>query len=128
MDRARLVVIDHPVTSMLESLAADIPTILFWNPRLWEMRPAAEPYFEALRSASILHDSPEAAAAHFSSVVDDVQAWWQGVAVQQAREAFSRQFALTARNWPTAWLAGIRAEVTAARAAATLREREAGQL
>jgi putative transferase (TIGR04331 family) len=127
MDRARLVVIDHPVTSMLESLAADIPTVLFWDPRYWEMRPEAEPYFDALRSASILHDSPEAAAAHFSAVVDDVQAWWQDVAVQQAREAFARQFALTAQNWSIAWLAGIRAEVAAARAAATVREREAAQ-
>jgi putative transferase (TIGR04331 family) len=110
---SRMAVIDNPQTSMLEALAADIPTVLFWNPRHWEMRPEAHPYFDGLRSVGVLHDSPEAAATHFTSVVEDVEAWWHGSAVQKARGAFVHRFALTARDWPAAWLAAIASEVAA---------------
>jgi putative transferase (TIGR04331 family) len=114
LETAPLVVIDHPETTILETLAANIPTLLFWDQQYWEMRPSAEPYFEALRAAGVLHATPEAAAAVFSTVVDDVTAWWQNPVVQHARRTFVDRFALNDSGWAAAWLAAIRAEIAAA--------------
>lgn len=111
---AALVVVDHPGSAMLEPLALDIPTVLFWDPRHWEMRSAAEPYFDLLRAAGVLHDSPEAAAAHFCTVITDGAGWWQQPSVQRARQTFVRRFALVGHDWQASWLARIRAEVTVA--------------
>jgi putative transferase (TIGR04331 family) len=111
---AALVVVDHPGSAMLEPLAADIPTILFWNPCHWEMRPAAEPYFEALRGAGMLHDSPEAAAAHFRTVVHEDSGWWRTPRVQEARARFVQRFALVDAGWQASWLTRILAEVAVA--------------
>jgi putative transferase (TIGR04331 family) len=117
--RAAIVIIDHPVTSMLDALAANVPTLLFWDPELWELRPSAAPYFETLRAAGILYASPGGAAAHYSAVIDDPDAWWQTAAVQHARDVFVDRFARAAHDWKRAWLANIdaAAAVEPARAA-----------
>ena len=106
---------------MLEPLAADIPTILFWDPRHWEMRPAAEPYFDLLRAGEILHDSPEAAAAHCRGVMSEKAGWWRQPSVRQARHTFIRRFALVDGDWQASWLARIRTEVAVAEGGATSR-------
>jgi putative transferase (TIGR04331 family) len=118
---ASFVVVDHPGSAMLEPLAADVPTILFWNPCHWEMRPAAQPYFDLLREARILHDSPEAAARHFHTVMGEESGWWRKPSVRRARQAFIRRFALVDTGWQASWLAHIRAEAAAAERVATMR-------
>lgn len=40
----RLVVIDHHSTTFLQTLAANHPTILFWDPALFQNRPESEPF------------------------------------------------------------------------------------
>jgi putative transferase (TIGR04331 family) len=97
--RSRIVVIDHCSTGYLESLALNVPTILFWNRDHWQLREAAERSFDALRGNGILFDSPEDAAAHLMRIDQQPMTWWMSDAVQSARSAFVSMFARTDLNW-----------------------------
>lgn len=79
-------------TTLLETLAMNVPTIIFWNPEQWEHREDAVPYFDLLASAGIFHTTPESAALQIATVWDDVAGWWHEDAVQRARAEFARRF------------------------------------
>ncbi len=101
--RARLVVIDHLGTTCLETLAANRPTVLFWDPGRWEVRQDAEAEVERLRRAGILWDAPETAAAHVAAVYENPLGWWGGGAVQQARRLFVERHARATPAWVEPW-------------------------
>lgn len=80
-------------TTYLEALVAGVPTVLFWDPNTFEVRDSAKKYFDLLRHAQILHDSPSSAAEHLSKVYNNINAWWDNSTVKNAREAFVEQYA-----------------------------------
>lgn len=112
--KSRVVVIDHCGTTLLQTLAADIPTIAYWDPQRWEARDEAEPYLDSLREAGLLWDSPEGAAAKVADVYDDVATWWKTPMVEAARQRFASRFALTAADWPRQWVRLLEAEAALA--------------
>lgn len=96
--RSRIVVATYNSTTFLETLALDIPTVIFWNPLHWELRSSAEPYFSYLKDVGILHDTPVSAARQIAEVWDDVAGWWHRADVQQARLRFCDRFARMPEN------------------------------
>lgn len=103
LKKARVVVVDHLATTFLIALASNIPTVLFWNPRYWEVRSSAQPYFDKLRRVGILHDTPESAAAKVNEIYKDTDAWWYKPEIQKAKNEFCLQFARTSENWLKEW-------------------------
>ncbi len=98
MSGCRLYVATYNATTFLESLNLNIPTIMFWNPKHWELRPSAEPYFNKLQQAGIFHTKPEDAARKVAEIWDDVQKWWNNPEVQEARQIFCDRYARTQEN------------------------------
>jgi putative transferase (TIGR04331 family) len=94
----RLYVATYNATTFLESLSQNIPTIVFWNPKHWELRPGAVPYFDKLRQIGILHACPEDAAAKVNEIWGSVEEWWSGSDVQDVRSAFCSRFARSAKQ------------------------------
>lgn len=119
--QSRLTVIEKLGTGLLETLAMDTPTVLFWDPRLWEVREQAVPYFEALRGAGILWDCPDDAAAHIATVYEDVESWWRGSPVQAARRGLVDRFALGRRDWARCWVDVLKRQVARASVAQAVR-------
>jgi len=103
LQQYRLYVCDHQGTTYAEALAANKPTILFWNYVLNPLRPEAEKYFECLKTAGILYDSPEAAANAINIVYPDVENWWNNPERQEARQYFCEHFARTAPHTIDLW-------------------------
>lgn len=103
----RLLVIDHPGTTMIMALAANVPTILFWDPAVWPLCRQAEPVFDALRQAGILFHDPVAAATQANRVWNDVPGWWQSPERQQARRHWVSVYARTSRVWWLHWMAAL---------------------
>jgi putative transferase (TIGR04331 family) len=101
--KCRLVVIDNRQTTFLEALAANVPTILFWDPNRWECRDEAQPYFERLKDVGILWERPEEAANKVTEVYSDIDTWWLSSDVQDARTQFVRKFAFNCRDWVKMW-------------------------
>jgi putative transferase (TIGR04331 family) len=90
--RCRLYVTTYNATTLLEALSDNIPTIAFWNPKNWELREEAIPYFAKLEEVGILHQSPESAANKVNLVWDNIGEWWFSSDVQTVRDFFCEKF------------------------------------
>lgn len=101
--RCALFVADTNHTTFLEAIAANVPSVIFWDARLNLLRPTATPYFDRLREAGVLADSPELAAATVNEIFEDPQAWWRTASVAEAvgefREHFVRREPRQAARW-----------------------------
>lgn len=91
--KSRLVIHSYDSTGVLETFAHDIPTLCFWSGGLDHVLPAMLPYYELLRSAGILVETPEQASEIVSSQWGCIGEWWNSYKVQNARITFCRQFA-----------------------------------
>jgi putative transferase (TIGR04331 family) len=98
IEKSRLYISTYNATTFLESLAMNIPTIIFWKPNHWEMRDSAIPYFAELKKVGIFHESPESAAYQMVRVWDDVAGWWNQPEVQDARLYFCDRFTRMPEN------------------------------
>jgi putative transferase (TIGR04331 family) len=101
--KSRLSIGTYNATAFLETLAANFPTLLFWNPCHWELRPSAQPYFDELRRVGILHDSPVAAATQVNKIYEDPQTWWHQKEIQKVRGSFCDRFAWSSADWVKTW-------------------------
>jgi len=105
--KCRLAVLCHFGTTMNLSMAANIPTVVYQPPDLMTPRKEAEPFFEPLRRCGVIHDSPESAARHLNRIYDDIEGWWYGPDVQEARKIWVHQFARTDRFWWWTWVKAL---------------------
>ena len=90
--KSRLYISTYNATTYLESLYWNVPTLIFWNPKHWELKENAKTYFELLKSDGIFHDTPEGAAQQMINVWDDIDLWWNSKEVQNARLKFCKQY------------------------------------
>lgn len=103
----RVLVLDHPGTTMNIALAANVPTVCYWNPEDWMMAPQVRRAFAELREQEIVFDTPEAAAAKIEHIWDNVPRWWQRGDTQAVRRRWCRLFARTDRYWWYWWLQAL---------------------
>jgi putative transferase (TIGR04331 family) len=93
----------YNATTYLETFSANYPTVLFWNPNHWELRPSAKPFFDELRKVGILHDTPESAAEKVNEIFKDPQSWWNQIEIQEILNDFNYHFLRTSDNWLHEW-------------------------
>lgn len=99
-----LIIVDHPGTSMLTSLAGNFPTLLFWDPALWEFREEARGPLLRLRQAGIFHEDPQSAARALQQILQEgPERWWGRPEVQSAREEFAGRYAPFSGDWQRLW-------------------------
>ena len=96
--KSRLYIATYNATTYLESLAWNMPTIIFWNPIHWELREDAIPYFKLLKSVKIFHETPESAAQQMIKIWDDVLGWWNSEKVQNNRKSFCWSYSRVLEN------------------------------
>jgi putative transferase (TIGR04331 family) len=106
LKRTKIFIATYNATTYLESLVLNIPTIIFWDPRYWELRESAKPLFEKLKAVRIFHESPESAAYQMTEVWNDVSGWWDNQEVQLAREEFCEHYA-NSIDKPTDFMASL---------------------
>ena len=93
--RNRIVVHSYDSSGILEMLSLNTPMMCFWPRGLAHLLPSAKPYFELLREAGILADTPEQMAAIVSLRWTEIERWWATPTVQEARRRFCGQYART---------------------------------
>ena len=108
MRGSRLMVTVTGSTPHLEALTANYPCLAFVDHSVFEIRESARPYYDQLRGAGMIFDTPAAAAAKVDEVQDDIAAWWSREDVQQARLQFIGQFAKTSADWAAQWRSELR--------------------
>jgi putative transferase (TIGR04331 family) len=103
LNESRLAIGTYNGMGILETLSANYPTVIFWDPNHWELRKTAKPVFDALLDVGIFHETPRSAASKVNEVYQDVQSWWILPEVQSARNKFCSQFARADNDWPAKW-------------------------
>ncbi len=103
LKKCRMAVHTTNGTTYLEALAANFPSVVFWNPDDCATRESQRPCFEVLRAAGILHYSPESAADQVNAVYKNPAAWWTAPNVQRARKDFCHHLARTSDDWLGQW-------------------------
>lgn len=95
LKNTKLYISTYNATTFLESFKSNIPTVIYWDPKFWEINENSKPYFDLLKDANIYFDSPEAAARHVNVIWEDVEAWWNSKKVKNAVKIFSETYAYT---------------------------------
>lgn len=90
--KTKLVVSGWNSTVYLQSMLSDIPTLMFWQPGLFEVRSDARASFDDLRRVGILHDTPCSAVNHLVKIWDDIDAWWNHDDVVAVRNDFKSKY------------------------------------
>lgn len=90
--KSRLYISTYNATTFLESLALNVPTVIFWNPKYFELRESAVPYFNRMKEVGIFHETPESAAIHVAKVWENVAEWWHSKEVQDIRQDFCERY------------------------------------
>ena len=107
MMKCKLLVIGNCSTTLNISLAANIPTVVYWHDDFICLRDQAIPYFEALKGCGIMFSDAAAAAAHINSIGQDVEGWWNSREVQDARKSWTDQYARTDKFWWWQWMKAL---------------------
>lgn len=105
MRLSKLCVVDYPGTAFLETMAAGIPTLLFWDENVWRMGRGAREALEELKRARVFHSTAQGAAAHLNAMWPEVEAWWSHPVTREAVGRFCRMFARTSGRWQSEWAA-----------------------
>jgi hypothetical protein len=103
----RLLVLDHPTSTLTIALVANIPTIGFWKKAHWPLARQAVPVMEALQDAGIFFTSGVDAARKVNDIWPNVCQWWNQRHIQEVREQFCRDYANTSRFWWLSWLKAL---------------------
>ena len=88
---------------MLEAFALDVPTLLFWDKNHFGFSKEAQPFFDNLEEAKILHYSPESAANFLNENWNDYSEWWEGYKVRSSLREFCKNFVLNQESWEEDW-------------------------
>tara|TARA_Y100000588_G_C14261242_1_gene927714 strand:+ start:1096 stop:2904 length:1809 start_codon:yes stop_codon:yes gene_type:complete len=99
MKGSEVVVIDHCITSMIEALILNIPTILFWDRSLWPLRDEANRHVDAMEDVGMFRSSARETAEVLNGGLENVQTWWRNDAVQRVREDFVRDYGYCRADW-----------------------------
>ena len=86
-------------TTYVESLALNIPTIIFWDENYWEINDESKKYFDLLKKANIFFDNPVSAANHLVNNWDSINDWWKSPKTQKARLGYLSKFANYDKNY-----------------------------
>jgi len=98
VEQAKIFISTYNATTFLESFSWNMPTIIYWDPRFWELRAQAVPYFEILKKAGIFYDDAELAAQKVIAIWNDVPGWWDQPSVQEARRTFCDEYSRSVQN------------------------------
>jgi len=108
LKKCRLAIHTANETTYLEALAANFPSLIFWNPTYYAVHEELQPVFDELKEAGIIHYTPESAAEKLNEIYDNPMEWWETDVVQKARMNFCKALAWTTEDWLNTWKAEIK--------------------
>lgn len=99
----KLYVCDHISTTLLESIALNKPTILFWDKDNNMLRDEYLYLFKELLSVEILHYSAKSAAITVNNIYNNVDLWWNNKSRQKAITLFKDMFVKVSNDGVNVW-------------------------
>ena len=103
----KLMVVPAITTIFFIGMAANVPTICFFDEDIEVVCRQAKPYIEKLKRAGIIFTSEKEAARKVDEIWEDVMGWWEQVEVQKAREEWVWRYARKSKNWRREWIKAL---------------------
>lgn len=85
---SKFVIVTYLSTVYLESLMANVPTVIFWNRDAYPLEDSHQDYFDELLRVGICQTKWNEAASFVMNHIDNPQEWWSSEDVQKARKIF----------------------------------------
>ena len=104
MMKCRLLVLDHPGTTLNIAMAANVPTVCFWRKEFFPLADQARPFFSLLEDAGILIHDPVGAAEKINALYEDIESWWNDAKRQLARNRWINEYACVNKYWRLEWV------------------------
>lgn len=108
---SRLTVHTANETTYLETIASNVPTVVYFNLDLYEVRPSLRGLYAKLENVGIFHPRPEAAAAFINSIRENPSAWWYSEKTQAVRKEFCENLSYTADDVFKVWKKELKADL-----------------
>ena len=103
MPHFSLIIHNYLSTSFLESLAANIPTVCFYDSMVYEFRDSFKTFSDSFLKLGIFHENPINAAYHVNSVQSNVSDWWNQHELQETVNEFVYTYIRQSVNWIDVW-------------------------
>lgn len=103
LNNSKLVICTYNATTLLETMSANIPTIIFWNPKFNRLRKEAKPFFDLLHKNEILFYDPVKCAEKINSIHLNPSEWWNSAEIQIVVNTYLNKFASKDNNWLNQW-------------------------
>jgi putative transferase (TIGR04331 family) len=91
----RLTISGWNSTTFLETMSSNIPTIIFWDEKYFELRETAKDDFKLLKKAKIFFDNPHEASKHINKIWDNIDLWWYDEEIIKIRNLFTSKYSNT---------------------------------
>lgn len=102
--RCKLFVANHYSTGFHIAMAADIPSICFWQPNVAPVAQTAIKEHALLQDCRIVFNTPEEAARHINNIWPSVKEWWYSDKVRKARAIWCEKHARTDKAYLKQWI------------------------
>jgi putative transferase (TIGR04331 family) len=100
---SRLVVLDHPGTTLAKTLVANAPTVIYFKREHFDQIGDVKKIFNEFAEVGIYHESAKSAAQYINKNVSDIDEWWNSDEVQCVRKKFMFRYAQADRHWFYIW-------------------------
>ena len=97
--QAKLIILDHMGTTMLESLHYNIPTIVILDPNIERFRENSLEIMANLEKTKMMFFDIAEATNFINNISNNVDNWWLSDDVQNARNKFVEKYAYLPDNW-----------------------------
>ena len=107
MINCRLLILDHPGTTLNLAMAANIPVLCTWDKEMFPFNQQANEQLRNLEKHNIYFSDASDLAIHLKQINEDILNWWSSHEVQLARSEWVDMYAMTSKNWRKNWLKHI---------------------
>jgi putative transferase (TIGR04331 family) len=98
LSKASMIVCDNNYTTFFESVAANIPTHLYFNIDCWCINKKALSLYEEMKAVGMFSDTPESAAKQVAIIASAPEQWWKSREVIEVRKRILNQYGRTSEN------------------------------
>ena len=104
MINCRLLILDHPGTTLNLAMRANIPVLCTWDKEMFPFNKQANEKLRNLEKHNIFFSDASDLSIHLKQINEDILNWWNSHEVQLARSEWVDTYAMTSKNWRKKWI------------------------
>jgi putative transferase (TIGR04331 family) len=101
--KCNLLVLDHPGTTLLIALAANVPFICFWDKTHFPFSSQSASFLSRLTELQIFFPNPIDAAQKVNSISKSIESWWFQAEIQECRNELLKEHGIINKKWRSDW-------------------------